>query len=753
MTLGLIEGQDFSAHYTLLQRISQGNACENWLALDKSSSERVALKIFPAPLDDADLARVQVAIKSARGLVHPHIARALGVERAGGMDAIVSQYISGAKSFVPSQEHFTGQWPIVAQLFETLAYAHQSGVAHGHLHPSNLLLDQHGQLVITDFGLPAGLSGDGTQSDWASPQVRQGQPADRSDDIYSVGCLLYLGLTGRQWREDDGFRTDSPIPDEVRQLVSSMLASAAYERPQDLSHVETVTRRYLLGEADVPLEDFGGFSRAVPRPGTGTSSPVTRRESHVMSAPAAFAGFAALLVIAGIVFFLLPSVSTDRPEAPANLPVTASDSSAANPEAPPAQTPLEIAKRKQLQKEGNDVATRLLQLQAALENVGVQLWAPDKYKQVQELSNKGDEAYRKSEFQQALDLYKQGVATLEDLQSQVPTIEQDNLDTGSRALDAGDYETAIKSYTIVTAIDPKNAAANHDLERAENLQEVLALIKDGNFEENEGKLDVARDKFIAASKLDPEWKPAREAVNRVDALIAKRRFDDAMSVAFTALGNHDYARAKTAFQRAQKILPHSTEPADGLQQVAIAIRQDKIDAHRKAALEAIDKEAWPEAIKEYETILKLDPTLVFANQGLAGAKARQRLDSAMNRFISNPALLAADNELAAAKRLLVTAANENPAGPKLQAQMDSLSQLISVARIPISVQLNSDNLTDVTVYRVGHLGRLESTSLQLVPGQYTIIGHRQGYRDVQKTLTVIGGQPHEPVYISCTERI
>ena len=406
-----------------------------------------------------------------------------------------------------------------------------------------------------------------------------------------------------------------------------------------------------------------------------------------------------------------------------------------------------------MKKQGNDVATRLLQLQAALENVGVQLWAPDKYKQVQELSTKGDDAYRQSEFDQALDLYKQGVATLEDLQSQVPTVKQDNLDAGSRALDAGDYETAIKSYTIVTAIDPKDTAANHDLERAENLEEVLALIKDGDFEENDGKLDEARDKFIAASKLDPEWKPARQAVKRVDALIAKRRFDDAMSVAFTALADRHYDKAKAAFQRAQRILPHSTEPADGLQQVAIAIRQDKIEGHRKAALAESGKEAWPDAIKEYQAILKLDPTLVFANQGLAYARARQRLDIAMNRYIDNPALLAADNELAAAKQLLVSAANEDPAGPKLQAQMDSLSQLISVARIPISVQLNSDNLTDVTVYRVGHLGRLESTSLQLVPGQYTIIGHRQGYRDVQKTLTVIGGQPHKSVYISCTEKI
>ena len=318
--------------------------------MDKSSSERVTLKIFAAPLDEAALARAKLAIESARGLVHPHIARTLGIEHAGGMDAIVSQYVPGARQFVPSQEQFTSQWPIVAQLFETLAYAHQSGVSHGHLHPSNLLLDEHDQLIVTEFGLPADLRGDTAHNEWASPQIRQGQPADSSDDTYSLGCLLYLGLTGRQWREDDGFRTDSPIPDEIRQLVSSMLASAAYERPQDLSRVEVVTRRYLLGEGDVPLDDFAGFSRAVPRPETSASSAMTRRESQVMSAPAAFAGFAALLVIAGIVFCLLPSVSTDRPESTASLPVVASESPAEPTGAAPTETPLEIAKRKQLQK-------------------------------------------------------------------------------------------------------------------------------------------------------------------------------------------------------------------------------------------------------------------------------------------------------------------------------------------------------------------------------------------------------------------
>lgn len=748
MTLQLVEGQDFSASYTLLQRLARGDNVEHWLALDKSSGQRVLLRIFSAPVDDQLRHATQRAVSLGQGLIHPNIARIHAMERYDGVDFLVSEYVRGAEPFVPQPAGFAAQWPVIEQLFDTLGFAHGLGINHGHIHPGNLLIDDRNVLHVTDFGLPSQLQDDARWLNWCSPQVRANQAPDRSDDIYSMGHLLYVGLTGRDWREDHGFETNSPIPEEVRHLIARMLAPSSYDRPRDLKHIRDTVKRYVMGETDLPLENLGGFSRPTAASQSAAPRIALPRESRVMSAPVAFAGFALLVVIAGVVFFLLPHESP-APSTPQATPATSS----AAPKQKSRLTPLEIAKQKELQKQGNDIATQLLKLQVGLEDQGVKIWAPDKYKQELDFSARGDAAYQNDNYEKALGLYKKGVAVLQNLNAEVPAVKAKNLAAGKQALQRGDYRTAIKAYTIANAIDPDDGTIKHELNRADNLQQVLSLIKDGAFLEGEGKFDAARAKFLAAYKLDPEWPPAKQAVTRIDGKIAKRKFDDAMSVAFTALGNQQYHKARVAFRLAQKILPKSKEPADGLQQVDIAVRQQKIDALRDQADAAAKNEDWNAAIAAYKKILGLDSTLVFANDGLHRARQRLDLQKQMAHFIRHPALMQADDELSAARELLVRATEVKVQGPKLGKQMDELSQLISLARVPVPVTVKSDNETDITVYKVGHLGKLESTSLDLVPGHYTIVGQRRGYRDVQVKLTVLGGQPVKPVQVRCTQRI
>lgn len=755
MTLQLVEGQDFSVNYTLLQCIAQLDSFENWLALDKSSNERVLLRIFRSPLNAAQVTCVETAIAMSRGLIHPNIARLYGFEQTQGLDFIVGQIIRGARQFVPDQPHFAAQWPLLEQLFETLIFAHSLGIAHGHVHPANLLVDDQNHLYLTDFGLTSDLQDDGGHRDWLSPQARQNETPDPTDDVYSLGHLLYLGLTGRTWQDGHGFERTSTVPEEVQHLITGMLSASAWERPRDLVQVRSVVKHYILDESDPPLTS--NFSRAVAGTREEELRPAraTPRESRVMAAPIALAGFALLIVIAGIVFFVLPRSAQQR-EAPAAPPPAAQTTPASETTASPTAqqlTPLELAKREQLQKEGNDIASKLLRLQVGLEDQGVQLWAPDDYKKVLDLSGSGDDAYRSSNYQKALNLYKQGVTLLQELTSRVPAVKADNLKAGQAALGTGDYQTAIKAFTIANAIDPSDDAIKHDLARSQNLEKVLALTKDARSLESAGKIDQAHSKFTAAVSLDPDWLPAKQGLDEINARIAKRAFDDAMSVAFTALGSKQYDKARTAFQRASKILPHSTQPADGLQQVDIAVRQDKIETRRRQADVAAKAEDWHGAIAAYDKILALDPTLVFANDGLKQAKARLDLQENMQRFIDKPTLMASNDELATARKLLVSAAGVAVAGPKLQAQMDKLSQLISLARIPVPVELKSDNHTDVTVYRVGHLGKLQATSINLVPGEYTIVGRRSGYRDVRRQITVLGGHVIAPVTVSCTEKI
>ena len=71
----------------------------------------------------------------------------------------------------------------------------------------------------------------------------------------------------------------------------------------------------------------------------------------------------------------------------------------------------------------------------------------------------------------------------------------------------------------------------------------------------------------------------------------------------------------------------------------------------------------------------------------------------------------------------------------------------------MQVRLQSDNFTDVTVYKVGRFGRFADRDLLLPPGTYVAVGTRSGYRDVRVEFTLTAGQEPGDVSVRCQEKI
>ena len=102
---------------------------------------------------------------------------------------------------------------------------------------------------------------------------------------------------------------------------------------------------------------------------------------------------------------------------------------------------------------------------------------------------------------------------------------------------------------------------------------------------------------------------------------------------------------------------------------------------------------------------------------------------------------------------LVRMQNIEDPGPRLQQQINDMSSLIRTASIPAEVILRSDNETSVVIYRVGKFGRFLEKKLSLLPGAYTLVGSRPGFRDVRKDLKVQAGNNGIIVDIRCEEPI
>ena len=76
-----------------------------------------------------------------------------------------------------------------------------------------------------------------------------------------------------------------------------------------------------------------------------------------------------------------------------------------------------------------------------------------------------------------------------------------------------------------------------------------------------------------------------------------------------------------------------------------------------------------------------------------------------------------------------------------------------LANTPLPVTLRSDGQTKVAVYRVARYEPFETMSLELLPGEYTVVGQRKGYKDVRLTLELKPGTNGATVTVVCTEQI
>jgi hypothetical protein len=226
-----------------------------------------------------------------------------------------------------------------------------------------------------------------------------------------------------------------------------------------------------------------------------------------------------------------------------------------------------------------------------------------------------------------------------------------------------------------------------------------------------------------------------------------------MTEGLTALAESDYPGARAAFRMAQEIMPESREPADGLLQVDQGIRLDRISTLEQQAQDEEQSEAWEAAVDTYKNILEIDADLAFAKDGLRRSEQMTALHAQLDKYIEDPDSLSSAAIMAKATRLVVDITRMPEIGPRLGGQRDELSRLLKRAATPLTVSFVSDNVTDVSIYKVGKLGSFETHELDLRPGTYVAVGSRPGYRDVRLEFRVGPEIELQPVVVRCEEAI
>ena len=247
-----VAGTLLADRYRIVGLVGRGGMGEVYRAEDLKLSQPVALKLLPERLsmDGAALARFHREVRVARQISHRNVCRVYDIGEAAGLQFLSMEYIRGEE--LSSVIKRFGRLPaykaieISRQICAGLAAAHDAGVLHRDLKPGNVMIDENGNVRITDFGL-AGLTEDfkgdvaleGTP-EYMSPEQFTGKNLTNRSDIYSLGLVLYEIFTGRK-----AFAA-STVPELIRLRKSDSLPESPSTIVRDVDPlVERVIERCL----------------------------------------------------------------------------------------------------------------------------------------------------------------------------------------------------------------------------------------------------------------------------------------------------------------------------------------------------------------------------------------------------------------------------------------------------------------------------------------------------------------------------
>ena len=198
--------------YEILAELGHGGMATVYLAHDLALDRKVAIKVLaPALLlmGEGMVERFKREARTAAALSHPHIIPIYAVKQSEHVLYFVMKYVQGRALDTVIRDVGTLPIPMVQTILahagDALGYAHRHGVIHRDIKSANLMLDEDGWAVITDFGIAKVVQAEGLTMTgvtvgtptYMSPEQCDARDVTGASDQYSLGVVAYEMLTGR----------------------------------------------------------------------------------------------------------------------------------------------------------------------------------------------------------------------------------------------------------------------------------------------------------------------------------------------------------------------------------------------------------------------------------------------------------------------------------------------------------------------------------------------------------------------------
>ena len=255
----ITKGQKINDRYEIIKSIGEGGMANVYLAHDVILDRDVAIKVLRGDLsgDDKFVRRFQREALAASSLSHPNIVEMYDVGEDNGTYYIVMEYINGKtlKQLIKKRGALSLSEcvDIMLQLTDGVDHAHASYIIHRDLKPQNIMIEDNGEVKITDFGIAMALNNTQlTQTNsvmgsvhYLPPEQASGKGATVKSDIYSLGIMFFELLTGNLPFKGDNaveiafkqIKDDIPsvreINPDIPQSVENIVLRATAKNPKN----------------------------------------------------------------------------------------------------------------------------------------------------------------------------------------------------------------------------------------------------------------------------------------------------------------------------------------------------------------------------------------------------------------------------------------------------------------------------------------------------------------------------------------
>ncbi|HIT38030.1 MAG TPA: Stk1 family PASTA domain-containing Ser/Thr kinase [Candidatus Onthousia faecipullorum] len=350
------KGQKINDRYEIIKSIGEGGMANVYLAYDTILDRNVAIKVLRGDLanDEKFVRRFQREALSASSLSHPNIVAMYDVGEDNGLYYIVMEYVEGKtlKQLLKKRGSLTlsEAIDIMLQLTDGMAHAHDSYIVHRDLKPQNIMIQDDGQIKITDFGIAMALNSTQlTQTNsvmgsvhYLPPEQAAGKGTTIKSDIYSMGIIFYELLTGelpfkgdsaveialKQMKEPlpDVHKLNNDIPQSIENIILKSTAKNPKNRYDDAKsmHNDLLTALnddrineppyvypYPENEVDETTKIMEPISDASNE---GIATPITdektKKSNKLIIALSIIAGVIVIALLA--VFFIIPAVTAEK---------------------------------------------------------------------------------------------------------------------------------------------------------------------------------------------------------------------------------------------------------------------------------------------------------------------------------------------------------------------------------------------------------------------------------------------------------